>query len=163
MTNYNYRCCVTSTLREGNDRGYECCVLSDSVAGFDQQLAATSLDIICCQDGLFGYVGHSSEFVTGIEQIRQLIPSSTVQDLDSPMLPSIDVLKSLYRDSRITPEAVVGSVFGRIAKYEDINPAVWISRQSREDVLAAARKLSATYAGKPLPSLWHPVCHKGQH
>lgn len=116
-------------------------------------MAATSLDIVCCQNGLFGYVGHSSEFTTEAEQFRQLIPSSTNHGLNSPMLPSIDQLKSLYRDGRTTPEAVINSVFDRIAKYGDINPAVWISRQSQEDVLAAASKLSAAYAGKPLPPL----------
>ncbi|UKZ96048.1 uncharacterized protein TrAFT101_010848 [Trichoderma asperellum] len=147
-------CCVTSTLRECNDRGYECCVLSDCTAGFNEQMAATSLDIVCCQNGLFGYVGHSSEFVTETEQIRQLIPSSTVNDLNSPMLPSIDQLKSLYRDGRITPHAVIKSVFDRISKYEDVNPAVWISRQSQEDVVAAAEKLCTIYAGRPLPPLF---------
>ncbi|KAM0263950.1 hypothetical protein ACHAQJ_000985 [Trichoderma viride] len=147
-------CCVTSTLRECNDRGYECCVLSDCTDGFDQKMAAMSLDIVCCQNGLFGYVGHSSEFITQIEQIRQLTLSSAVQSLDSPTLPSIDQLRRLYRDGLISPEVVIRSVFGRITKYEDENPAVWISRQSQEDVLAAARKLSATYTGKPLPPLF---------
>jgi Asp-tRNA(Asn)/Glu-tRNA(Gln) amidotransferase A subunit family amidase len=39
-------------------------------------------------------------------------------------------------------------------KYEVANPAVWISRQSQEEVLEAARKLSATYGGKSLPLLF---------
>jgi allophanate hydrolase len=117
-------------------------------------MAATSLDIVCSQNGLFGYVGHSSEFATEVEQFRQLLPSSADYDLSSPMLPSIDQLKSFYKAGRITPEAVIKSVFDRIAKYEDINPAVWISKQSQEDVLAAARRLSAAYAGKPLPPLF---------
>lgn len=154
MTNYMCRCCVTSTLREGNDRGYECCVLSDCTAGFNETMAATSLDIVCCQNGLFGYVGHSSEFTREVEELGQHIPSSAEFDLNSPMLPPIDQLKTLYKDGRITPESVITSVFDRIAKYEDTNPAVWISKQSQEDVLAAARKLSATYAGKPLPPLF---------
>lgn len=154
VTNYVCRCCVTSTLREGNDRGYECCVLSDFTAGFNESMAAMSLDIVCCQNGLFGYVGHSSEFAAEVEQFCQLIPSSADHDLHSPMLPSIDQLKSLYKDGRITPEAIINSVFDRIAKYDDINPAVWISRQSQEDVLEAARRLSATYAGKPPPPLF---------
>ncbi|KAL7918222.1 amidase signature domain-containing protein [Trichoderma austrokoningii] len=147
-------CSVTSTLREANDRGYECCVLSDCAAGFDERMAATSLDIVCCRNGLFGYVGQSSEFVMQVEQTRQHIPSSADYDSSSPMLPSIDQLKSLYRDGRITPEDIIQSVFDRIANYDLINPAVWISIQPRESVLEAARKLSAAYAGKPLPPLF---------
>ncbi|EHK47769.1 hypothetical protein TRIATDRAFT_316778 [Trichoderma atroviride IMI 206040] len=142
------------TTEEGNDRGYECCALSDCTAGFNENMVATSLDILCCQNGLFGYVGHGSEFAAEVEQFCQLIPSSADYNLNSPTLPSIDQLRSLYKDGRITPEAIIISVFDRIAKYENINPAVWISRQSQEDVLAAARKLSATYAGKPLPPLF---------
>lgn len=153
-TDDNCRCCVTSTLRECNDRGYECCVLSDCTAGFDQTMVATSLDIICCQDGLFGYVGHSSELIAQAEQTRRPKPTSTVRDLDTTAPPSIYELKSLYRDGLLDPEAVIRSVLDRIAKYDGINPAVWISRQSPEDVLAAARRLSATYAGKPLPPLY---------
>lgn len=49
---------------------------------------------------------------------------------------------------------VINSVFDRIEKYEAIDPAVWISKLSREDALAAAKALSAKYAGKPLPQLF---------
>jgi allophanate hydrolase len=49
---------------------------------------------------------------------------------------------------------IVQSVFDRIEKYDTVDPAVWISKQSRKDVLAAAKALSAKFAGKPLPPLF---------
>jgi len=51
--------CVSTTVREANDRGFECLVLSDCtgsyVAGFHEQ----ALAMVTAQGGIFGWVGHS--------------------------------------------------------------------------------------------------------
>jgi allophanate hydrolase len=147
------RCCVTTTLRECNDRGYECCILSDCTGGFDQQMVTTSLDIICSQDGLFGYTGHSSDFFAQAEEFGELgSPSAVPPSKDT--LPSITELQQQYKSGLVDPAIIISSVFDRIEKYEAIDPAVWISKNSRDDVLAAARSLSEKYAGKPLPPLF---------
>jgi allophanate hydrolase len=49
---------------------------------------------------------------------------------------------------------IINSTFDRIEKYFKIDPAVWISIQSRTEVLEAAKALSSKYAGKPLPPLF---------
>lgn len=147
------RCCVTTTLRECNDRGYECCILSDCTGGFDQQMVTTSLDIICGQDGLFGYIGHSSDFLSQVEQIPDLNTPSGILAPDAE-LPSISELQRLYKHGLVDLTTVVNSVFDKIEKYETVDPAVWISKRPREDVLRAAEALSAQYAGKPLPPLF---------
>ncbi|QYT00273.1 hypothetical protein H0G86_007363 [Trichoderma simmonsii] len=153
LTGVTTECCVTSTLRECNDRGYECCVLSDCTEGFDPAMVAASLDTIVCQKGLFGYVGHSSELITQAYQTRSLQPFVTA-NLDATALPSISELRILYRDGLLDPEAVIRSVFNRIAKYESIDPSLWISKESLESILAAAKRISTAYAGKPLPPLF---------
>jgi allophanate hydrolase len=144
---------VTTTLRECNDRGYESCILSDCTGGFDQQMVATSLDIICGQDGLFGYIGHSSDFIAQADNFRTLIPRPTVP-MQNDILPSIADLQNGYKSGATNPERVISAVFDRIDEYETIDPAVWISKQPRETVLATARALSAKYAGKPVPELF---------
>lgn len=147
------RCCVTTTLRECNDRGYECCILSDCTGGFDQQMVTTSLDIICGQDGLFGYVGHSLDFLAQAKEFGKLgSPSAVLPSNDA--LPSIAELQQQYKSGLADPAIIISSVFDRIEKYEAIDPAVWISKHSRDDVLAAAKSLSEKYAGKPLPPLF---------
>ncbi|KAL7934708.1 amidase signature domain-containing protein [Trichoderma chlorosporum] len=153
LTGVTTECCMTSILRDCNDRGYECCVLSDCTAGFDATMVATSLDIICCQDGLFGYVGHSRELITRTDKTRSSNQNLKVE-LAAAALPSINKLGRLYRDGLLDPEAVIRSVFDRIASYESIDPSVWISKETQEDVLAAFRALSDIYAGKPLPPLF---------
>jgi allophanate hydrolase len=116
-------------------------------------MVTTSLDIICGQDGLFGYIGHSSDIITEAEKFSKLNPPCATPALDAA-LPSIAELRRLYTSGLVEVEMIVQSVFDRIEKYETIDPAVWISKQSREDVLAAAADLCAKYAGKPLPPLF---------
>ncbi|KAH6671680.1 amidase signature domain-containing protein [Halenospora varia] len=146
-------CCVTTTLRECNDRGFECCILSDCTGGFDQQMVTTSMDIISGQDGLFGYIGNSSDFFAQASKSQSLTPPSTPPVSDDS-LQSISELQKAYKTGLSDPEMVVNSVFDRIEKYKAIDPAVWISIQPREDAVAAAKSLSAKYAGKPLPPLY---------
>ncbi|PTB62685.1 amidase signature enzyme [Trichoderma citrinoviride] len=156
LTGVTTECCVTSTLRECNDRGYECCVLSDCTDGFDKQMVTGSLEIACCQNGLFGYVGNGLELVAQAEQINRPQASLSYAEtiLEAATLPSITELGDLYRDGLLDPETVMRSVLDRIAKYEVVSPAVWIARENPEDVLAAARKLSTAYSGKSMPPLF---------
>ncbi|KAK4208000.1 putative hydrolase [Rhypophila decipiens] len=148
-------CCVTTTLRECNDRGYQCCILEDCTQGFDAQQVTTSLDIVCGQDGLFGFVGTSSDFIAAFnESTTELTPPATPPILGDDGLPPIDELISRYRKGISTPVDVVNFVFGKIEKYKDVDPAVWIQVESRENAIAAAEQLMQQYSGKPLPPLY---------
>lgn len=137
-------------MRECNDRGYECCILSDCTNGFDAQQVQTAMDTICGQDGLFGYVGHSSDFFAQVTAPDNLPPPES----DDAHLPSIPELVSRYRSGQESPVRIVNLVFDRIEKYQRVDPAAWISISSREVCVAAAEALATKYAGKPLPSLF---------
>lgn len=52
--------CVHTTVREANDRGYECLVLSDCVGSYFPDFHATALRMIAAQGGIFGWVAPSS-------------------------------------------------------------------------------------------------------
>jgi allophanate hydrolase len=147
------RCCVTTTVRECHDRGFECCVLSDCTGGFDAQQVTTSLDTVCGQDGLFGFVGHSSDFFAAVSKSRVMTPPSTPPAAEDAFL-SIPQLQLRYKSGLLTPEEVINSVFDRIEKYEKVDSAVWISKQSREEALSAARALNEKFSGKPSPPLY---------
>ncbi|KAK0724088.1 glutamyl-tRNA amidotransferase subunit A [Lasiosphaeris hirsuta] len=155
FTGVTTECCVTSTLRECSDRGYQCCILDDCTQGFDAQQVTTSLDIVCGQDGLFGFVGTSSDFFAAVNESQiEATPPSTPPLLSGDGLPPIDELLALYKKGVTSPAEVVNSVFDRIEKYKSIDPAVWIHLEPREKVLQAAEKLAARYSGKPLPPLF---------
>jgi len=47
--------CVNTTVREANDRGYECVVLSDCVGSYFPEFQRAGLQMIKAQGGIFGW------------------------------------------------------------------------------------------------------------
>ena len=62
--------CVTTTVREANDRGYDCLVLEDCVASYFPQYQDYALRMIKAQGGIFGWVSSSAKVLPGLEAIH---------------------------------------------------------------------------------------------
>jgi nicotinamidase-related amidase len=58
--------CVHTTVREANDRGYECVVLADCVASYFPEFQRVGLEMIKAQGGIFGWVSNSDSFVAAL-------------------------------------------------------------------------------------------------
>ncbi len=58
--------CVHTTVREANDRGYECVVLSDCVASYFPEFQRVGLEMIKAQGAIFGWVSNSDNFIEAI-------------------------------------------------------------------------------------------------
>src|SRR6266478_5875203 len=52
--------CVNTTVREANDRGYDCLVLEDCVASYFPEFQTAALAMIKAQGGIFGWVSDST-------------------------------------------------------------------------------------------------------
>ncbi|KQT25480.1 MULTISPECIES: isochorismatase family cysteine hydrolase [unclassified Bradyrhizobium] len=52
--------CVNTTVREANDRGYRCVVISDGCASYFPEFHAMGLKMIKAQGGIFGWVASSA-------------------------------------------------------------------------------------------------------
>ena len=52
--------CVNTTVREGNDRGYRCVVISDGCASYFPEFHEMGLKMIKAQGGIFGWVADSA-------------------------------------------------------------------------------------------------------
>ena len=52
--------CVNTTVREANDRGYECLVLEDCVASYFPMFHKAVLEMFTAQGGIFGWVSDST-------------------------------------------------------------------------------------------------------
>lgn len=58
--------CVNTTVREANDRGYECVVLSDCVGSYFPEFQKAALAMIKAQGGIFGWVSDSRRAIAAL-------------------------------------------------------------------------------------------------
>ena len=150
-------CCFATSIREANDRGFECCGIQQATAGYNPTFKTASLDMINWSQGLFGFVGSMTPL------LEALAPAVTAQDrlAPPPQTPpawdgslKISKLQSAYRIG-LSPVTVVDALYTRIEKYQGHDPAVWIHLESKERLLQAAKELSARYPNRDqLPPLF---------
>jgi nicotinamidase-related amidase len=60
VTGVTTEVCVHTTVREANDRGYECLVLADCVGSYFPDFQRVGLEMIAAQGGIFGWVADST-------------------------------------------------------------------------------------------------------
>jgi len=58
--------CVNTSVREANDRGYDCLVLEDCVGSYFPEFQVAALNMIKAQGGIFGWVSDSKRFLAGL-------------------------------------------------------------------------------------------------
>jgi biuret amidohydrolase len=58
--------CVTTTVREANDRGFECIVPQDCVGSYFPAFQKSALEMIKAQGAIFGWVSNADSVIAGL-------------------------------------------------------------------------------------------------
>jgi nicotinamidase-related amidase len=66
VTGVTTEVCVHTTVREANDRGFECLVLSDCVGSYFPEFQDCGLRMIAAQGGIFGWVAPSVNYLEAL-------------------------------------------------------------------------------------------------
>jgi nicotinamidase-related amidase len=59
--------CVQTTMREANDRGYECLLLEDCTESYFPQFKAATLEMVRAQGGIVGWTAPSKALIDALE------------------------------------------------------------------------------------------------
>lgn len=66
VTGVTTEVCVNTTVREANDRGYDCLVLDDCVGSYFPEFQRVGLEMIKAQGGIFGWVSNSGRLLAAM-------------------------------------------------------------------------------------------------
>ena len=66
VTGVTTEVCVHTTVREGNDRGFECLVLEDCVGSYFPEFHEVGLRMIAAQGGIFGWTAPSCDLLEAL-------------------------------------------------------------------------------------------------
>jgi nicotinamidase-related amidase len=69
VTGVTTEVCVHTTVREANDRGYECLVVSDCVGSYFPEFQRVALEMISAQGGIFGWVAESTAVIEALKSL----------------------------------------------------------------------------------------------
>ena len=72
VTGVTTEVCVHTTVREANDRGFECIVLEDCVGSYFPDFQDAALRMIKAQGGIFGWVSNSKDVVPVLQSLEKV-------------------------------------------------------------------------------------------
>jgi nicotinamidase-related amidase len=75
VTGVTTEVCVHTTVREANDRGFECLVLSDCVGSYFPEFHEIGLQMIAAQGGIFGWVTTSEALLGALVPEPVVVPT----------------------------------------------------------------------------------------
>jgi nicotinamidase-related amidase len=84
VTGVTTEVCVHTTVREANDRGFECLVPSDCVGSYFPQFQEVGLEMIAAQGGIFGWVTTSEALLGALDAA----PAEPTRPADPVVVPS---------------------------------------------------------------------------
>jgi len=69
VTGVTTEVCVNTTVREANDRGYDCLVVAECCGSYFPEFHDAGLRMIAAQGGIFGWVGQLDDLLPALSQL----------------------------------------------------------------------------------------------
>ena len=66
LTGVTTEVCVQTTMREANDRGYECLLVEDGTGSYFPEFKASALAMMTAQGGIVGWAAHSEQVLDAL-------------------------------------------------------------------------------------------------
>jgi nicotinamidase-related amidase len=60
--------CVQTSMREANDRGYECLIVEDATESYFPEFKQAAINMIIAQGGIVGWAASCEQVIAGLEQ-----------------------------------------------------------------------------------------------
>lgn len=80
VTGVTTEVCVQTTMREANDRGYECLLVEDATESYFPEFKQSTIEMIRAQGGIVGWTAPAANILQALEQWRPIpqgLPIST--------------------------------------------------------------------------------------
>ena len=159
VTGVTTEVCVQSTLREANDRGYDCLLVTDATESYFPSFKRATIEMIIAQGGIVGWAAPSATILPAIAQHTPLPPPSaaaaaalTSSDFPLPGDLSSGVGCGSGAIEGIDTIGVVGGV--DIGVGVSMAPAATAPRKAKSSTAAIAASIGIPPAGWPvLPAI----------
>ena len=66
ITGVTTEVCVQTTMREANDRGYECLLVEDATASYFTEFKQATIEMVRAQGGIVGWTGMTEDVITAL-------------------------------------------------------------------------------------------------
>lgn len=71
ITGVTTEVCVQTTMREANDRGYECLLVEDATESYFPEFKQSTLEMIRAQGGIVGWTATSEAVIIGLQEVAR--------------------------------------------------------------------------------------------
>lgn len=75
VTGVTTEVCVQTTMREANDRGYECLMVEDCTESYFPEFKQSTLEMVRAQGGIVGWTAPAAHIIEALEKAPQLVES----------------------------------------------------------------------------------------
>ncbi|MFE4106003.1 cysteine hydrolase family protein [Almyronema epifaneia] len=70
ITGVTTEVCVQTTMREANDRGYECLLVEDGTESYFPEFKQATLEMVCAQGGIVGWCARAQAVLAGLNSLQ---------------------------------------------------------------------------------------------